>query len=43
MAHTIVRIIELLLANTLAAAMTAIFAIAIYACVHGLRTVGRHR
>ena len=31
MAHTIVRIIELLLANALAAAVTAIFAIAIYA------------
>lgn len=43
MAHTIVRIIELLLANALAAAVTAIFAIAIYACVHGLRTVGRPR
>jgi len=43
MEHTVVRIIELILANGMAAAVTVIFAAAIYSIVHGLRTVGRHQ
>jgi hypothetical protein len=43
MAHVIVRIIELLVCNALAAAVTAIFAIAVIGVVHGLRSVGRPR
>jgi hypothetical protein len=41
MAHVIVRLIELLVCVGLAAAVTAMFAIAVIAIVHGLRTVGR--
>ena len=41
MAHVIVRIIELLICTGLAAAVTAMFAIAVIAIVHGLRSAGR--
>jgi hypothetical protein len=43
MAHTVVRIIELVIANAFAAAVTAMFLIVVYSVVHGLRTVGRQR
>ena len=43
MAHVVVRIIELVLINGLAAALTAMFALAVYAIVHGLRSAGRPR
>ena len=43
MAHVIVRIIELLICNALAAAVTAIFAVAVISVVHGLHTAGRRR
>jgi hypothetical protein len=43
MAHIIVRIIELLVANVLAAATTAIFVVAAIIIVHGLRSAGRQR
>ena len=39
----VVRVIELLVANGLAAAVTVIFAVAVISIVHGLRTVGRHQ
>ena len=42
MAHTIVRIIELLIANALAAAVTIMFLLALYAIVHSWRMAGRH-
>jgi hypothetical protein len=41
MAHVIVRIIELLICLGLAGAVTAMFAIALIAIVHGFRSVGR--
>ena len=41
MAHHVVRIIELLIANTLAAAVTLMFLIAVIAIVHAWRTAGR--
>ncbi len=41
MAHDIVRIIELVIATGLTAAVTAVFAIAVIAIVHGLRSAGR--
>jgi hypothetical protein len=41
MAHVVVRIIELLIGIGLAAAVTAIFALAVIFIVHGLRAVGR--
>ena len=41
MAHVIVRIIEMLVCVGLAAAVTAIFAAAVIAIVHGLHTAGR--
>jgi hypothetical protein len=40
MAH-VVRIIELLVANGLAAAVTVVFAIAVIAIVHSWRAAGR--
>lgn len=43
MAHVVVRIIELLVANGLAAAVTVIFAVAVISVVHGLRSAGRQR
>lgn len=43
MGHVIVRIIELLVVNGLAAALTAMFVIAVIAIVHGLHTAGRHQ
>jgi hypothetical protein len=43
MAHDVVRIIELLVANGLAAAVTAVFVLAVISVVHGLRTAGRQR
>jgi hypothetical protein len=42
MAHVIVRIIELLLANVLAAAVTLMFALVVISIVMGLRSAGRH-
>ncbi len=41
MAHTVVRIIELLVVNALAAAVTIVFVIAIIAIVHTWRAAGR--
>lgn len=41
MAHVIVRIIELLVAVGLGAAVTAMFVLAVIFIVHGLHTVGR--
>jgi hypothetical protein len=41
MAHIVVRIIELLVCNVLAAATTAIVVVAVISVVHGLRSVGR--
>jgi hypothetical protein len=43
MAHVVVRIIELLLAIGLAAAVTATFALAVITVVHGLHSAGRQR
>jgi hypothetical protein len=43
MAHVVVRIIELLVCNGLAAAVTVIFAVALISIVHGLRSAGRPR
>jgi hypothetical protein len=43
MAHIVVRIIELLVANVLAAATTAIVVVAVITIVHGLRSAGRQR
>jgi hypothetical protein len=43
MAHIVVRIIELLICIGLAAAVTAIFAIAVISVVHGLHAAGRQR
>ena len=43
MAHVVVRIIELLVCNALAAAVTVIFVLAVISVVHGLHTVGRPR
>ncbi len=43
MAHVVVRIIELLVGIGLAAAVTAMFALAMISVVHGLRAAGRHR
>jgi hypothetical protein len=43
MAHVVVRIIELLFANILAAAVTAVFVIAVITVVQGLRSAGRHQ
>ena len=43
MAHVVVRIIELLIINGLAAAVTAVFVIAAISVVHGLHSAGRHR
>ena len=43
MAHIVVRIIEMLVCIGLAAATTAIFAIAVISIVHGLRSAGRLR
>ena len=41
MAHTVVRIIEPLIANALAAALTAMFLLVVFSVVHGLRAAGR--
>jgi len=38
-----VRIIELLIANALAAALTAMFLLVVFSVVHGLRAAGRQR
>jgi len=43
MAHIVVRIIELLVCIGLAAATTAIFAVAVISTVHGLHSAGRQR
>jgi hypothetical protein len=43
MAHVVVRIIELLFAIGLAAAVTGMFVLALIFIVHGLRTGGRPR
>ena len=43
MAHVVVRIIELLLAIGLAAAVAAAFALVVISVVHGLHTAGRRR
>jgi hypothetical protein len=43
MAHTVVRIIELVIANALAAAVTIMFVLVVFSIVHGLRAAGRHR
>ncbi len=43
MAHVIVRIIELLIGIGLAAAVTAMFALAVISVVHGLHAAGRQR
>jgi hypothetical protein len=43
MAHAVVRIIELLIINGLAAAVTIIFAVAVISIVHGLHSAGRHQ
>jgi hypothetical protein len=43
MAHVVVRIIELLLAIGLTAAVAAMFALAVITIVHGLHTAGRRR
>ncbi len=42
MAHEIVRIIELLVAIGLTAAVIATFALALISIVHALHSVGRH-
>jgi hypothetical protein len=42
MEHTVVRVIELVIANALAAAVTLIFALVVFSVVHGLRAAGRH-
>jgi len=39
--HVTVRIMELLVCNTLAAVATAIFLLAVVMVVHGLHTAGR--
>jgi hypothetical protein len=41
MTHTVVRVIELLVANALAAAVTIMFVIAVIAIVHAWRAAGR--
>jgi hypothetical protein len=41
MGHVIVRIIELLIANALAAAVTIMFLIALYAIAHSVHMAGR--
>jgi len=41
MTHVVVRIIELLLAIGLTAAVTAMFALAVICAVHGLHSAGR--
>jgi hypothetical protein len=43
MAHVVVRIIELLLAIGLTAAVAAAFALVVISVVHGLHTAGRRR
>ncbi len=43
MAHVVVRIIELLLAIGLTAAVAATFALAVISVVHGLHSAGRQR
>jgi hypothetical protein len=43
MEHTVVRVIELLVASGLAAAVTIMFALAVIFIVQGLRTAGRHQ
>lgn len=43
MAHVVVRIIELLFANILAAAVTAVLVLAVITVVQGLRSAGRHQ
>jgi hypothetical protein len=43
MEHVVVRIIELLFASILAAAVTAVFLLAVITVVHGLRSAGRHQ
>ena len=43
MAHLVVRIIELLLAIGLTAAVAAAFALVVISVVHGLHTAGRRR
>jgi hypothetical protein len=43
MAHVLVRIIELLLAIGLTAAVIATFALVVISVVHGLHTAGRQR
>ncbi len=43
MAHIVVQIIQMLVAIGLAAAVTAIFAVAVISVVHGLHSAGRQR
>jgi hypothetical protein len=43
MTHVVVRIIELLLAIGLTAAVAAMFALAIISVVHGLHSAGRQQ
>jgi hypothetical protein len=43
MAHVVVRIIELLLAIGLTAAVAAMFALVVISVVHGLHSAGRQR
>jgi hypothetical protein len=43
MAHVVVRIIELLFANILAAVVTAVFVLMVIMVVQGLRSAGRHQ
>ncbi len=43
MAHVVVRIIELLVGIGLAAAVIAMFTLAMISVVHGLHAAGRHR
>lgn len=43
MAHVIVRIIELVMLNALAATLTAMFVLAVITVVHGLHAAGRPR
>ena len=43
MAHVVVRIIELLFATILAAAVAAVFVLMVIMVVQGLRSAGRHQ
>jgi hypothetical protein len=43
MEHVIVRIIELAMASAMAITVTAMFTLAVFSVVHGLRAAGRQR